>query len=81
MATLERPPADSVLGKSPEELTIEERTAFTGSWIALEIYTPKTIPLRRMEAVGASPAECIAMLRRRGLDPKKFEFSRLKPSY
>jgi hypothetical protein len=81
MATLEKPPAESVLGKAPEDLTLEEQTALARSWIALEIYTPKTTPLRRMEAIGASPAECIAMLRRRGLDPKKFEFSRLKPPY
>ena len=81
MATTEKPPVDTILGRSPEDLSIEERAAFAGSWIALEIYTPKTTPLRRIEAIGADATECIAMLRRRNLDPAKFEFSRLKPAY
>lgn len=81
MATTERPPVDRILGRSPEDLSIEERAAFAASWIALEIYTPQTTPLRRIEAIGAEVAECIAMLRARNLDPAKFEFSRLKPAY
>ena len=72
---------EDVLGRSPEELTIEERRELAGSWMALEVYSPKTTPLRRIEAVGATVEEAIAMLRRRGLDPAKFEYSRLKPAY
>jgi hypothetical protein len=81
MATMEKPQAEAILGRSPDDLSIEERRALAGSWIALEIYTPKTLPLRRIEAVGESVEECIQMLRRRNLDPTKFEFSRLKPAY
>ena len=53
----------------------------TGQYIALEIYTPETIPLRRIEAIGDSILECIQMLKSRGLDPTKFEFTRLPPPY
>ncbi len=81
MATTDKPPVESILGRSPEELSIEERTAFAGSWIALEVYSPKTTPLRRIEAIGDSVEECIALVRTRGLEPAKFEFSRLKPAY
>ncbi|MBI3695083.1 MAG: hypothetical protein HY238_09640 [Acidobacteria bacterium] len=81
MATMNKPSVESILGRSPEELSLEERTAFAGSWIALEIYSPKTTPLRRIEAIGDSMEECIALLRRRGLEPTKFELSRLKPPY
>ena len=81
MATVNKPSVESILGRSPEELTLEERRALVGSWVALEIYTPQTLPLRRIEAVAESVDECITMLRRRGLEPVKFEFVRLKPSY
>jgi hypothetical protein len=81
MATTEKPSVESILGRAPEELTLPERSALVGSWIAMEIYTPKTLPLRRIEAVGDSVDECIALLRRRGLDPAKFEFTILKPAY
>jgi hypothetical protein len=49
--------------------------------IALEIYTPETTPLRRIEAIGDSAADCISQLRARGLDPANFEFTRLTPPY
>ncbi len=81
MATTEKPSVESILGRAPEELTLPERSGLAGSWIAMEIYTPKTLPLRRIEAVGDSVDECIALLRRRGLDPAKFEFTILKPAY
>ena len=81
MATIDKPPVESLLGRSPEDLTLEERTAYARSWIALEVYSPKTTPLRRIEAIGDSVEECIALLRRRGLEPARFEFSRLKPPY
>jgi hypothetical protein len=53
----------------------------TGKFIALEIYTPETLPLRRIEAIGDSVAECISELETRGLDPMHFEFTRLVPPY
>jgi hypothetical protein len=73
--------AGRVLGRNPDRLTIAERKALTGKYIALEIYSPETIPLRRIEAIGDSLAECLRSLKARGLDPLNFEFSRLAPSY
>ena len=43
--------------------------ALTGNIIALEIYTPETLPLRRIEAIGDSVPECIGQLQARGLIP------------
>jgi len=71
----------SLIGREPERLSIQENNALLGQWIALEIYTPKTLPLRRIEAVGDSVADCAAQVRNRGLDPKNFEFSLVKPPY
>jgi len=65
------------LGRSPERLTPEERIALTGKYIALEVYTPENLALRRIEAIGDSLADCMRMLRERGLDVRNFEFSRL----
>ena len=45
-----------------------------GRWIALEVYSPKTLPLKRIEAIGANTAECAEELKRRGLNPMEFEF-------
>jgi hypothetical protein len=73
--------AEQAIGRSPERLTLEERNALTGKFIALEIYTPETLPLRRIEAIGDSIAECLRQLKDRGLDPTRFEFSRLPPPY
>jgi len=46
--------------------------------MAFELYTPKTLPTRLIEAIGDSPADCIRMLRARGRDPRQFEFTPLK---
>ena len=72
---------NQAIGRSPEVLSLEERLALTGKIIALEIYTPDTLPLRRIEAIGDSVAECISELETRGLDPMHFEFTRLVPPY
>jgi hypothetical protein len=69
------------IGRSPERLTLEERHALTGKYVALEIYTPEALPLRRIEAIGDSVEECVGQLRARGLDPLGFEFTRLGPPY
>jgi hypothetical protein len=62
-------------------LSLEERAALAGKFIALEIYTPDALPLRRIEAIGDSIEQCVKMLQDRGLDPRKFEYSRLAPAY
>jgi hypothetical protein len=69
------------LGRNPDRLTLEERSALAGKMIALEVYTPDTLPLRRIEAIGDTMADCIRMLKQRGLDPRHFEFSPLSPPY
>jgi hypothetical protein len=69
------------IGRSPDRLNLDERHALTGKYIALEVYTPDELPLRRIEAIGDSVAECLRQLTARGLDPMRFEFSRLMPPY
>jgi hypothetical protein len=69
------------VGRNPDRLTLQERTALAGKIIALEIYTPDTFPFRRIEAIGDSLEDCIRMLRERGLDPRRFEYSPLEPPY
>jgi hypothetical protein len=69
------------IGRSPDRLSLDERRALVGKYIALEIYTPEDLPLRRIEAIGDSVQECAQQLVARGLDPLRFEFSRLSPAY
>ena len=71
----------SLIGREPERLSLPENTALSGKWIALEVYTPQTLPLRRIDAVGDSVADCAAQLRSRGLDPENFEFSLVRPQF
>jgi hypothetical protein len=70
---------EQVVGRSPDRLTLEERARLAGLCIALEIYTPETLPLRRIEAIGKSVEECAGRLKARGLDPTRFEYDRLAP--
>ena len=69
------------IGRNPDRLTLEERIALAGKWIGLEVYTPATLPFRRIEAIGDSVGDCVRMLQERGLDPAVFEFSRLSWPY
>jgi hypothetical protein len=73
--------AGRALGRNPDRLTLTERRALVGKYIALEVYSPETIPLRRIEAIGDSVAECLRILESRGLDARLFEFTRLAPPY
>ncbi len=63
-----------VIGRAPEGLSIAERKKLAGLTVALEIYTPETLPERVIAAIGGSAAECIDQLVARGLDPRKYEF-------
>lgn len=69
------------LGRALDTLTLSERIAFAGKYAAFEIYTPETLPFRRIEAIGNSIEECLRMLKSRGLDPRKFEFTLLPPPF
>lgn len=71
----------SVVGRSPETLSIEERAKLAGRWIATEIYTPKRLPLHLIEAIGDSASACASALQSRGLDPSKFEYRMIKRAY
>jgi len=81
MPRLSRFDVKSLVGREPERLTLAEHDALVGKWIAIEIYDPQRLPLRRIAAVGASVAECVADLRARGLDPERFEFILMRPPY
>lgn len=65
---------EKILGRAPERLTLQERRRLAGWWIALEAYTPETMPLKRIEAAGRDVASCVDQLSGRGLDPRDFEF-------
>ena len=69
------------LGRNPDRLSLEERMALAGKYVAMEVYTPEALPLRRIEAIGDSIADCVRMLKERGLDPMQFEFTRLAWPY
>lgn len=72
---------ESLVGASPESLTLQQRWELVGHWVALEFYTPQNLALRIIEAIGRTPDECIAMLRSRGLDPERFELTPLAKPY
>jgi hypothetical protein len=71
----------SYIGREPERMSLDERHAVAGKWIATELYSPRTLPLRRIEAMGESVKECIDQLASRGLDPRRFEFQVMPPPY
>jgi hypothetical protein len=69
------------LGRNPDRLTLEERMALAGKFVALEVYTPENLALRRIEAIGNSMEDCVRMLQSRGLDPRQFEYTILSWPY
>lgn len=82
----------AAVGKAPDDLTLTERRELAGKYVALELYTPTVmgevggqpeiaVKLRRIEAIGDSPEECIRQLKAAGSDPAGYEFTRLKPPY
>ncbi|MGD0497411.1 MAG: hypothetical protein ABSC23_03140 [Bryobacteraceae bacterium] len=75
---VESPP---LIGRSPERLSLSERIAFAGKYVAFEIYTPEATPLRLIEAAGDSAAACVRELKARGLDPARFEIVRIARPY
>jgi hypothetical protein len=81
MLPARRVPAARILGRCPDRLSLAEQIELTGMTVALELYTPETVPLRRIEAIGETAEDCITQLAARGLDPRRFEFVVLKPPY
>jgi hypothetical protein len=66
-------------GRAPESLTWGERQALVGKIMAVKIYSPRGGCLRRIEAVGDTAGECIQQLSVAGLDPRDYEFIRVRP--
>jgi len=82
----------SLVGRAVEDLTVGDRLQYANTWIAFRLYSPPhkvtkdgveyvDVRLKRIEAAGRSVEELIAQLSARGLDPKEFEFTPLKPPY
>ncbi|MBV9082732.1 MAG: hypothetical protein JOZ62_08665 [Acidobacteriaceae bacterium] len=65
---------NKLVGSLLDGLSLADRRTLTGFWIAIELYSPDRLPLRKIEAVGADPSKCIEQLRTRGLNPARFEF-------
>lgn len=72
---------ERLIGRPLESLTLAERWKWAGKWVALELYSPQTLPLRNIEAIGATAAECVAGLKQRGLDPERYELQPLAQPY
>jgi hypothetical protein len=72
---------ERAIGRSPDQLSLDERIHLAGKYIALEFYSPDTLPLRRIEGIGDSLEACVRMLKSRGLDPSRFEYTRLPAPY
>ena len=68
-----------LIGAEYDRLSYEERSALSGKWIALPLYTPRTQPLRVMEAIGDSVTDCARQLQASGKDVTRYEYSRLNP--
>lgn len=62
------------LGRNPDELSLAERNQLAGKWLALELYSPANLALRRIAALGESAEACRGMLRERGLEPSGFQY-------
>ncbi len=81
MATASKLDLEKFVGRALDRLTLAEREALVGAFVALEIYSPKNLALRRIAAIGDDVRQCVAGLRRRGLDPLNYEFMPLNPPY
>ncbi|MBZ2184437.1 MAG: hypothetical protein K7J46_06960 [Bryobacter sp.] len=71
----------AALGHAPEELPLPLREALSGHWAAFELYSPARQPLRKIAALGPTPAACFDQLRSRGLDLTLYEVVQLPPAY
>lgn len=79
MPLMSRIDPNGVIGRAPEQLSLEQRAALAGKFIALEIYSPQTLPLRLIRAIGDSAEDCIRQLSASGLNSRNFEFLPLAP--
>jgi hypothetical protein len=73
--------SDRFIGRPLDSLSVAERWQLSGKWIALELYTPATTPVRTIEALGDSAAECVRQLSARHLNPAHYEFLPIPQPY
>ena len=71
----------ALIGKPVDGFTLADQWRYSGIWVALELYTPQTLPMRVIAAAGASASECMAQLRDHGLDPAQYEYRPLVQPY
>jgi len=71
----------TLVGSYPERLSLEQLKALAGYVVALELYTPETVPVRRIAGIGETVEGCMADLVARGLEPRHFEYIMLKAPY
>lgn len=72
---------EKFVGRSVDRLTLDEREALVGYYMARQVYSPKNLALQRIEAVGDSVAACVESLKQAGKDPLEYEFTRFNPPY
>ncbi len=71
----------ALIGRPLDGFALADQWRYAGVWVALELYTPQTLPMRLIAAAGATANDCIAQLRGRGLDPERFEYRPLSQPY
>jgi hypothetical protein len=49
--------------------------------VALELYDPQRLPLRKILAVATTPAQCFAALKAKGLDLTQYEVIQLPAAF
>lgn len=69
------------LGHAPEELSLPLRTSLNGLWVALELYDPHRLPLRKIVAVASTPSQCFSDLKAKGHNLALFEVIQLPTAY
>jgi hypothetical protein len=55
-------------------LSLVELACLSGKWVAFEVYTPATLPVRQIAAIGPSAAACMSEIARSGRNPRQFEY-------
>jgi hypothetical protein len=72
---------EKFVGRPMDSLSVAERWQLAGKWAATQLYSPETLPLRIIAAVGDSARDCATQLRDKGADPKEYEFLALPQPY
>ncbi len=67
-----------LIGRAPEEILARERAEANGLWVALELYDPVRLPLRKIAAVGRNAREALKALEARGEAVGRYEVVRLR---